>query len=752
MKVKPSSPIPFALFERFSSKPFSFRCFLLALAVAMGGFLAAPAASAAAPAITGASPGSGLNIAGGDGITVAGSGFVQSGELTFTQVSDGSSGSAHACGIGSDSLAYCWGINNYGVLGNNSTVNRPVPVAVDTSGALAGLTIKQISVGANHTCVIASDDHAYCWGYNYYGHLGNNSTVQSSVPVAVDTSGALAGLTIKQISAGAGHTCAIASDNNAYCWGWNSNGQLGNNSTVNSPVPVTVNTSGVLAGKTIKQIVAGWQYTCAIASDDKAYCWGNGYSGQLGNNLATQSSIPVAVDTSGVLAGKTIKQLSGGQSAACVIASDNRAYCWGSDYYGQLGNNSNTNSLVPVAVDTSGVLNGVDLKQVSVSSEHACALDYDGKAYCWGQNNHGQLGNNSAIDSYVPVAVDASGVLAGLTIVQISEGGQSTCVMASNGKAYCWGSNSSGQLGNNSTTDSLVPVLVVAPIGYITPTVTVGGVAAANVVVSSDTQLTFTAPPRSPGVYDLVLDYGGGLTVTRPNALTYVGVIDSAAIGITAPVKNATPVTAATGCGPDFTCGAVTWSPAIGASGKFLGGTQYTATVELIANDYYTFTSGLTAHTINGSTATLVSNNGATATLSYTFAVTAAPVVGQVEVTTPPRLSYIDGQAFSLDGMVVTVTYDDGTIKTVTDNYAAAGIISSPVDGALLHVAQNGDPVMIDYDDGVTARSNIPVGGLKVTLKQAPANAAPVPALREWALLLLTLLLGSVVLARWRRA
>jgi len=151
-------------------------------------------------------------------------------------------------------------------------------------------------------------------------------------------------MSAKQTSGGWSRSCAIASDDKAYCWGYNSEGNLGNNSTANSKVPVAVNTSGVLAGKTIKQISS----SCAIASDDKAYCWGLGSAGRLGNNSTADSSIPVAVDTSGVLAGKTIKQISAGGTHTCAIASDDKAYCWGVGL--ALGNNSINNSLVPTHV------------------------------------------------------------------------------------------------------------------------------------------------------------------------------------------------------------------------------------------------------------------------------------------------------------------------------------------------------------------------------------------------------------------
>ena len=170
-------------------------------------------------------------------------------------------------------------------------------------------TFVQLSAGHRHTCAIASDNKAYCWGQNTYGQLGNGTTSNSSTPVAVSASGVLAGKTIKQISSSGYHSCAIASDDKVYCWGFNNRGQLGDGTTTNSNVPVAVNTSGALAGKTISQLSANGYHTCVIDSDGKAYCWGLGLSGQLGQGTATDSSVPVAVNTSGVLAGKTAPKI-----------------------------------------------------------------------------------------------------------------------------------------------------------------------------------------------------------------------------------------------------------------------------------------------------------------------------------------------------------------------------------------------------------------------------------------------------------
>ncbi|MEZ5157228.1 MAG: hypothetical protein R2687_00175 [Candidatus Nanopelagicales bacterium] len=319
--------------------------------------------------------------------------------------------------------AAAWGSNFDGELGDRSTKSSRVPVAVGTSGVLAGRTVTGVSGGFRFSCAVA-DGRAYCWGTNYAGQLGNNSTTTSNVPVAVDTSGVLAGRTVSAIAAGGNHLCALA-DGRAYCWGDNREGQLGNNSTTTLNVPVAVDTSGVLAGKTVTAIAAGDRHTCAVA-DGQMYCWGYNYAGQLGDRSSTNSTVPVAVDTSGVLTGKAVTAIAAGFLHTCAVA-DGRAYCWGSNDYGQLGNNSPTGSIgspvvsrMPVAVG-SGVLAGKTVTEITAGGRYSCAVA-DGQAYCWGRNARGQLGNSSTKKSRVPVAVNTAGALHHTSVVAIAAG------------------------------------------------------------------------------------------------------------------------------------------------------------------------------------------------------------------------------------------------------------------------------------------------------------------------------------------
>jgi hypothetical protein len=182
-------------------------------------------------------------------------------------------------------------------------------------GVLSGKTISGISTGSKHTCAVA-EGRAYCWGNNDNGKLGNDSTVASKVPVAVDVSGVLAGATVVAVSAGYEHSCAV-SDGLAYCWGYNGDGELGSGGS-SSQVPVAVDTSDALAHKTIESLSAGGYSTCAIA-DGRAYCWGSDGNGALGNNGVAASPVAVAVDTSAVLGGKTVTALDCGYEHSLAL-------------------------------------------------------------------------------------------------------------------------------------------------------------------------------------------------------------------------------------------------------------------------------------------------------------------------------------------------------------------------------------------------------------------------------------------------
>jgi len=357
-------------------------------------------------------------------------------------------GDYHACGIGSNGLGYCWGASNR--IGNNTGAGSLVPTPIYTSGPLNGKTLVDIRASQDHTCALTSEGLAYCWGSNNQGWLGNNTTSGPDSPTSLYMTGAFNGLTIKKIASQYYHGCVVASDDNVYCFGRNVEGQLGNGNNTQSNAPVAVDRSGVLSGKTVKMIADGRSYghTCVIASDNKGYCWGWNYAGQLGNSSAVDSNVPVAVNMTGVLSGKTLKTIVSGQGHTCAIATDDLLYCWGNYAVGS--------STSPAAV-TTGLLSGKTFTFLAAGENSTCAIASSGSAYCWGQNNGGQFGDGTTTGGN-PTAVDMTGALSGKTLRSIATCSTHTCAVASDNKAYCWGQNNAGQLGDNSTSVSLVPV------------------------------------------------------------------------------------------------------------------------------------------------------------------------------------------------------------------------------------------------------------------------------------------------------
>ena len=197
---------------------------------------------------------------------------------------------------------------------------------------------------------------------------------------------------------------------------------------------------------------------CGLSTSGAAYCWGDNYFGQLGNGSTTHSAVPVAV-----IGGLTFTTVTASGSHTCGLTTTGAAYCWGYNAYGQLGNGSTTHSPVPVPV-----VGGLTFMTVIVGGINTCAVTTTGAAYCWGHNGHGQLGNSSTTHSAVPVAV-----IGGLTFTTVTASGSHTCGVTTTGAAYCWGYNNYGELGNGSTTSSAVPVAVIG--GLTFTTLTAGG-------------------------------------------------------------------------------------------------------------------------------------------------------------------------------------------------------------------------------------------------------------------------------------
>ena len=228
----------------------------------------------------------------------------------------------------------------------------------------------------------------YCWGDNSHGQLGDGTTTRRLSPKLV-----AGGRRFRNISVAVGHSCAVTTDYQAFCWGSGGSGRLGNGSTRSSLTPVAVAT-----WRKFRQISAGYFHTCAMGRDNRAYCWGDGIS--VGDGTGLQRLRPTAV-----AGDRLVEFVEAGAGHTCGNGYDGQGYCWGANSLGELGiGSAGPPRLIPDAfvARPAGVLG---YKQLSAGDVHSCGIANTGKAYCWGFNGSGQLGNGTLEQHFSPVPV-----------------------------------------------------------------------------------------------------------------------------------------------------------------------------------------------------------------------------------------------------------------------------------------------------------------------------------------------------------
>jgi alpha-tubulin suppressor-like RCC1 family protein len=377
-------------------------------------------------------------------------------------------GAFHTCGLDVTGAAFCWGYNGFGQLGNSITIGsvtaNPVPAAVG-----GGVTFASLTAGTYHTCGLTPAGAAHCWGANFAGQLGNptNSGVlngpdgKNPTPLPVDGN-----LTFSVLEAGGDHTCGITPQGVMYCWGNNSLGQLGTttNNITSLPNPTPTPVPG---GLTFRAVGAGTSHTCGTATDGVVYCWGDNSNGQLGNaNAIGEGNVPQPTPTA-VQGAPTLASFAAGGHYTCGLTAAGAAWCWGDNTFGALGAiTQDTRYPTPVAVD-----GGLSFVSLGAGGGHTCGLTSAGTAHCWGGNLSGQLGSatnfGTSTPSYSPMAVS------GLTLAAIAINAAHSCGLTAGGQALCWGFNRYGQLGSTTNNDTDIgvpaPEVVIGGLTFATP-------------------------------------------------------------------------------------------------------------------------------------------------------------------------------------------------------------------------------------------------------------------------------------------
>jgi len=343
-------------------------------------------------------------------------------------------GGNSTCAISKLNKLLCWGIDSDGQVGNGEssikTFSTPQPVKV--TGA-----VTSVSCGGQHCCAVVAGK-VWCWGDNAYGQVapGTAKFKRYDAPVAV-------GVSAESVAVGEFHSCALDKQGSVKCWGLASAGQVGAGDVGTKVGPTTTKLSGAA-----KAITAGRTYACALLTTGAVQCWGyNGY-GQLGNGKGGTSASEKL--PSAVLNVANVTAIAAGREHTCALIKGG-VWCWGRGGSYQLGESSGSYRHTPKQVPG---LSGITA--IATGSTHTCAVDASGGLWCWGGNAKGQANDKAGYT--VKKATKYTGLSA--AVENVAGGLAHTCVITKKAELWCWGSNASGQVGNNTKKDTKVAVHV----------------------------------------------------------------------------------------------------------------------------------------------------------------------------------------------------------------------------------------------------------------------------------------------------
>jgi alpha-tubulin suppressor-like RCC1 family protein len=344
-----------------------------------------------------------------------------------------SQGTNMTCAVLANGRARCFGTNYYGQLGCGTCgeASYENPSYVGGTSPLEGIV--QLDASNSYACAVTHAGRVYCWGSNTQGNLGDGSYTDQNRPVPTGDVGKA--VAVKTGDSGSKQACALTADGDVYCWG-------------STPWPGGVHRDPTLIGGHATsngggKVVAGVQHTCALSGSGRVKCWGHNSEGQLGDNTRVSSSSPVSVALDDVV------DIAAGGFHTCALTGAGAVYCWGSNNYGQVGTPSTPGATYEVAP----ILSQSGFRAIAGGRLHTCGIRSNGRVKCWGSDANGQLGNGGVSGGDVSGFSDVVALAAGAT-------GHHSCGINGAGAARCWGLNDAGQLGNGNTTDSEVAVLV----------------------------------------------------------------------------------------------------------------------------------------------------------------------------------------------------------------------------------------------------------------------------------------------------
>jgi len=333
-------------------------------------------------------------------------------------------GGYHSCAITPAERLKCWGYNSYGELGLGDNLEHQFKPRL-----VPGLeNVKKVATGSYNTCaIVGGAGKLKCWGDGDYGMVGDGTNDMRPSPVVTIESG------VKQVDIGEYHACAVLKSGKAKCWGVNTYGEIGDGTTDTRLKPRLVERL-----KNVANISAGGNYTCATTASGKAKCWGYNDYGVIGDGTEEDRKRPTQV----LGLDKNVKVVKAGYYTTCAIIGDGRLKCWGNNSNGEVGNGVFGGEYTE-PVQVVGMESGV--KSVDPDYYFTCALKGD-TAKCFGWNTYGQLGTDDENDRNEPTTVKTLKD----NVVQVTTAWYHACALLKSGATKCWGTNTEGQVGNDS--------------------------------------------------------------------------------------------------------------------------------------------------------------------------------------------------------------------------------------------------------------------------------------------------------------
>jgi alpha-tubulin suppressor-like RCC1 family protein len=345
------------------------------------------------------------------------------------------SGGDHTLAIAQNGTLWAWGFNTYGQLGDGTNTNRNVPTQIGTANNWASITD-----GNNfHSLAIKTDGTLWAWGFNSQGQLGNGTTVNKNAPIQIGSA-----TNWSKIVARGSRTLAIKTDGTLWAWGSNSYGELGDGTNINRNVPTQIGTATNWAS-----ITAGNNgHTLAIKTDGTLWAWGYNVYGQLGDGTSVNKNAPIQIGSA-----TDWSIISAGISHTLSIKTDGTLWAWGYNYQGQLGDGTNVDKNAPIQIGSA-----TDWSTISAGGYQTLSIKTDGTLWAWGRNSSGQLGDGTNVNKNAPIQI---GSATDWSI--ISAGISHTLSIKTDGTLWAWGRNLSGELGDGTNVNKNIPTVIDCP-------------------------------------------------------------------------------------------------------------------------------------------------------------------------------------------------------------------------------------------------------------------------------------------------